>query len=310
MQHLGLEVGNAEGPAVQQVIGAVGGAEFVALFGDKVGVGGHKADIGKHRKEVGGGRLKGVDQGVVVYRLNPQLLKVGDLLGVELVGVGDDAANHVGGLGLVLGVYHPAQAGDKVVGGDGAVLGAVALYPLGVVAEVEGPGKAVLRGLPAGGQGGLHHAVLVILHQGVDDIGGGLKLQGGAGVQVVEGSYLRGVELAVDAGAGRGGRGAAAVTGGGAAAGRGAAAAVVSAAASHAQQYGAAEQQGKNALHVTFLLQFISSLIGYPKAKPGAWQKGRCTGAPPSSGCFYVNSAGTLAMPMPGSSFIRTVGPS
>ena len=65
---------------------------------------------------------------------------------------------------------------------------------------MEGPGKAVLRGLPAGGQGGLDGAELVILHQGVNDVGGGLELQGGAGGQVVEGGHLRGIELAVDVG--------------------------------------------------------------------------------------------------------------
>ena len=197
---LGLEVCDAESAAVQEVIGAVGGAELIPLLGDELRLGGHKADIGEHGEEVGGGGLEGVHQGVVVSGLDAQLVKIGELLGVKLVGVCDNAAHHIRGLGLVGGVHHPLEAGDKVVGGNRAVLGAVALHPLGVIAQVEGPGKAVLRGLPAGGQGGLDGAELVILHQGVNDVGGGLELQGGAGGQIVEGGHLRGIELAVDVG--------------------------------------------------------------------------------------------------------------
>src|SRR5699024_5691556 len=130
-----------------------------------------------------------------------QLQQVG---GVGVIGRGVGHLGHlkvilaggvVGGVQDVVGGVHP------VLGGDVGHLIAVLVHPLDPLADVEGPLGVVLVVLPALSQGGLDHAVAVVLHQGVHHIGGDLQVAGGGGVQVVHGLHLCGVKGAVDGGA-------------------------------------------------------------------------------------------------------------
>ena len=54
--------------------------------------------------------------------------------------------------------------------GHVGVNAAVGTHPLGALAQVEGVGEIGLVILPAGGQGGLHLAELVVFHEGIDDV--------------------------------------------------------------------------------------------------------------------------------------------
>ena len=230
---LGLEGGQDEGPAVEQGLGA--GAEAVAALGQELAVDGHEGGPAQHGQEVGAGGVQGVDQGIGVSGLHADVLHghLGHLLddlavrveldgiavligavggGLQLqqvggVGVIGRGVGHLGHLkvilagGVVGGVQDVVGGVHPVLGGDVGHLIAVLVHPLDPLADVEGPLGVVLVVLPALSQGGLDHAVAVVLHQGVHHIGGDLQVAGGGGVQVVHGLHLGGVKGAVDGGA-------------------------------------------------------------------------------------------------------------
>lgn len=113
------------------------------------------------------------------------------------------------------------------------------IHPLHALADLEGIDGGVVIGGPALGQGGLERAVLVVLHQTVDDVGAHRLLQDGVGGEVVHGGDLGAVELAVD-----GALGGRAAAGGG---GRGVAAAAA-AAGEQAQAHGQGQREGEDAI--------------------------------------------------------------
>ena len=194
----GLPVGQNEGAAVED--GVVAGAEVLAHHLAELAVAGHEADVGEHGLKVGDRLLERVLEGVIVKRLDADVLPFA--LAVEIrLGVLDDVED-VAGLGDLLqrAVEHAAGGVDKVVRDDlRAVFLHVGGHPLDARTQVERPGQAVLRALPALGQAGLQDAVVVVLHERVDEVGAGLVARL---VHVVERSPVGGVDVVVDLGGG------------------------------------------------------------------------------------------------------------
>ncbi|SCJ38734.1 Uncharacterised protein [uncultured Clostridium sp.] len=260
---LGGEVGEDIGPAVEQGVRPGGCAEAVALLLQEGAVHGHEAHVGQAREEIGHRLFQRVLQGIVVQGLHAHLFKgdgvhrfdgvalgVGGLSAVlagdevgGIIEIGLRVLHHAeiggGGAALVSGVQHVGGGGDEVVGGELPLLGAGGIHPLHALADLEGIDGGVVIGGPALGQGGLERAVLVVLHQTVDDVGAHGLLQNGVGGEVVHGGDLGAVELAVDSALG--GRAAA---GGG---GRGVAAASTTA-GEQAQAHGQGQREGEDAI--------------------------------------------------------------
>ena len=144
-----------------------------------------EAGVGGHGIKVGAGVLAGEHQSVVVGSLDAHacvqhilIAQVGGcsahILGllVVLLSAHDVQGGHGGVVGLVLGgVQHPLQTDQKIGGGDVLLHLAVAVHPVHIVAQVEGPDGGVLVGLPAGGDGGHQLAVAVEAHQAVPQVG-------------------------------------------------------------------------------------------------------------------------------------------
>ena len=161
--------------------------------------GGVEAGVGGHGIKVGAGVLAGEYQSVVVGSLDAHacvqhilIAQVGGgrahILGllVVLLSAHDVQGGHGGVVGLVLGgVQHPLQTDQKIGGGDVLLHLAVAVHPVHIVAQVEGPDGGVLVGLPAGGDGGHQLAVAVEAHQAVPQVGDDVGVGEGLAVQHV-----------------------------------------------------------------------------------------------------------------------------
>ena len=105
---------------------------------------------------------------------------------VVLLSAHDVQGGHGGVVGLVLGgVQHPLQTDQKIGGGDVLLHLAVAVHPVHIVAQVEGPDGGVLVGLPARGDGGYQLAVAVEAHQAVPQVGDDVGVAEGLAVQQV-----------------------------------------------------------------------------------------------------------------------------
>ena len=213
---LRLEGGEHIGAVVQDVLVAGGHAEVRALLREEIRVHRHEAHIGHHGQEVGNRLDQRVLQGVVIQRLHAdgvpvhhriRLLALLRGAGAQVVrlGAGDDGVEDVGGRGGVVRIQDVLRGGDEVVGRHLGILGAVGLHPGRILTELEGVGQVRLVIFPAFRQGRLHLAVLVVLHQGVDDIGGHRELVGRRGDQIVERSEFTRIQRAVS-GAFRSGR--------------------------------------------------------------------------------------------------------
>ena len=160
---------------------------------------GVEAGVGGHGIKVGAGVLAGEHQSVVVGSLDAHacvqhilIVQVGGgsahILGllVVLLSAHDVQGGHGGVVGLVLGgVQHPLQTDQKIGGGDVLLHLAVAVHPVHIVAQVEGPDGGVLVGLPAGGDGGHQLAVAVEAHQAVPQVGDDVGVAEGLAVQQV-----------------------------------------------------------------------------------------------------------------------------
>ena len=161
--------------------------------------GGVEAGVGGHGIKVGAGVLAGEHQSVIVGSLDAHacvqhilIVQVGGgsthILGllVVLLSAHDVQGGHGGVVGLVLGgVQHPLQTDQKIGGGDVLLHLAVAVHPVHIVAQVEGPDGGVLVGLPAGGDGGYQLAVAVEAHQAVPQVGDDVGVGEGLAVQQV-----------------------------------------------------------------------------------------------------------------------------
>ena len=284
---LGLELAQDVGAAVVQLV--VGGTEIGAQLVKQRAVGGEPGGVGQARQEVGRGLLEGVDEGVVVQSLDADLGKVRDLLVVEGLGV-LDAGGLAVGQGLVLGGHDVLQRVHKVVGGQLRDLVALVVIPLDALAQVEGPGQAVLGGLPGLGQARDDVAVAVVLDQGVDDVGRHGLIPLLRGDQVVQRGHLGAVQGLIDHGLAGIRRGLLAIRSAGGVRGRsGLAGRSRAGAGSHGQDHRDAQHQSKKLLHFRFLLtRFFRCL-----AKLYAKGPGDCHPPPASEallGCRFICS--------------------
>jgi len=207
---LGLEDGQGVRAVVEDVLVAGGNAELRALLSEEVRIHRHEAHVGDHAQEVRAGLDEGILQGVVVKRLHADSLKVHHRVGlgalfrgagaqVVILGAGDDGIEDVSGRRSVRRVKDVLGGGDEVVRGHVGIDGAVGLDPLRAFANLEGVGQARLVILPALSQGWLHLAVLVVLDQGVDDVGGDRELVGGRSGQVIQAGDFRGIQRTISA---------------------------------------------------------------------------------------------------------------
>ena len=149
-----------------------------------------------------------VDQGVIILGLHAQLGEIVDDIVVELHAVAHILDEHIGHIGVKLGIGHQTGGVDKVVRGDGGIFLAVAGIPFGVLAQTEGPLLALVLlavrvrpglglEIPGFRQTGDHIAEGIIFHQRIHKIGQRLLILRNRGGQVVHGGDLRGVEVAV-----------------------------------------------------------------------------------------------------------------
>ena len=194
----GLPVRQDEGAAVED--GVVAGTEVLAHHFAIFAVAGHEADVGEHGLKVGDRLLERVLEGVIIKRLDADVLPFAFAVEVRL-GVLDDVED-VAGLGDLLqrAVEYAAGGVDEVVRDDvRAVFLHIGGHPLDAWTQVERPGQAVLGALPALGQAGLQNAVVVVLHERVDEVGAGLVARI---IHVVERRPVGGVDVVVDLGGG------------------------------------------------------------------------------------------------------------
>ena len=117
---------------------------------------------------------------------------------VVRLGALDHAVEDVGGARGVLGVKHVLGRGHEVVGRHIRHRFAVAVHPFHALAQVERPGQAVLAHFPALRQGRLHAPVLVVLYQGINQVGCQGELVRRTGGQVVQGGHFAGIQNAID----------------------------------------------------------------------------------------------------------------
>ena len=156
------------------------------------------ADIGSHGVEVGAGVQAGVDDGVVVRRLDAdacgQHILVSQSRGgcvvhrislVVVVGCAHDGGGGHGGVGglILLCVQYPLEAHEEVFAGQVVLHLAVHVHPVHIVTEVERPDSGVLVVLPALGQSRHRLAVVVEADKAVDDVGGHVEVGGHLAVE-------------------------------------------------------------------------------------------------------------------------------
>ena len=244
-----LVIGQVESTAAVQGLGA--GGILVAHLAQQGAVSGLIGQVAQQAQEAGEIVSQGVGQGVVIHSGHAHRIKVhggvggsgtvccghshvaaaiGDIGGAVIVhsavfsigqvdvivvviirtgNVGGDQA-HVGG--SVIRGQHILQGIHKVLCGHGGNDFAVVVHPV-LLAQGEGPGQGVGIPLPLGGQALAHHALVVVLDQGVHAVCTHDHFQVGGGGQVVQGCRLAGIKHGVLAGIRTGSR-----TGGAAAA--------------------------------------------------------------------------------------------
>ena len=214
---LGLELADVVSAVVENGVIAGRQAEIRAFFTQEITVDRHEADIGGHGQEVGHGAGQLVLQGVVVHCLHADgvplrlgggfFARLGGRRAVKVFfGSGDDGVQDVRGGGRVLRVQYISRRVHKVLRlqlGHGLGL---AVDPLHALAQVEGPGQAVLRHFPGLRQGRLYLPQVIVLDQGIDNVGRDRKLIGTGSNQIVQGGCLAGIEHPVGALFGRKGR--------------------------------------------------------------------------------------------------------
>jgi len=202
---LGLELAQQVSAAVQNVLGAVGYAELVALLKKERLVYGHEANVGEHALEVGAGLNELVNEGVIVNSLYAYGCEINGFGGcfTFLGGNGGVVVSlcafnygieNVGGTGSVGVVEKILGSGNKVVGRYVGNVFALVGYPGSVVAKIECPLKTVFGDLPLFCERRLNNAVLIVLNKSIDDVGGKGEVIGGGGSQIVERSYLAGIQ--------------------------------------------------------------------------------------------------------------------
>ena len=151
------------------------------------------ADVGSHGVEVGAGIYAGVDDGVIIRRVDAdacgQHIVVGQGRGgcvvhriglVIVVGCAHDGGGGHGGVGglILLSVQHPLEAGEEVLAGQMLLHLAVDVHPVHIIPQVEGPDGGVFVVLPALGDGGDGLAVVVEADEAVDEVGGDVEVDG------------------------------------------------------------------------------------------------------------------------------------
>ena len=191
MLDLGLILCQDEGAAVVH-LGIVGGKVRAQLLQLRA-IGGQEAGVGQAGLEVGHLGLQGVLQGVVIHGFDAHLGEVGDFAGIVGTGVLDlvQVAHHGGGIVRREDIL---RGGDEVVGGHLSHGLALVVIPLHALAQMEGPGQAVVADLPGFRQAGNDLAGRVVLHQGVYHVGAHRLIPGGGGGQIVEGGNLASIE--------------------------------------------------------------------------------------------------------------------
>ena len=160
---------------------------------------GVEAVVGGNGIKVGAGAGAGEHQSVIIRSLNAhtgsQHVLVGHVSGsvtgffgqlVVLVSAHNGIVGHGGVVGLVLdGVHHPFKTNQEVLAGQVSLHLTVAIHPVHVVPQVEGPDSGILIVLPAGSDGGHHLAVAVKAQQAVPQVGDHVGIFSLLGVQHV-----------------------------------------------------------------------------------------------------------------------------
>ena len=160
---------------------------------------GVEAVVGGNGIKVGAGAGAGEYQSVIIRSLNAhtggQHVLVGHVsssvtgfLGqlVVLVSTHNGIVGHGGVVGLVLdGVHHPFKTNQEVLAGQVSFHLTVAIHPVHVVPQVEGPDSSILIVLPAGSDGGHHLAVAVKAQQAVPQVGDHVGIFSLLGIQHV-----------------------------------------------------------------------------------------------------------------------------
>ena len=231
-----LVIRQVESTAAVQGLGA--GGILVAHLAQQGAVGGLIGQVAQQAQEAGEIVSQGVGQGVVIHSGHAHGIKVhggvggsgavccghghvaaaiGDIGGAVIVhsavfsigqvdvivvviirtgNVGGDQA-HVGG--SVIRGQHILQGIHKILCGHGGNDFAVVVHPV-LPAQGEGPGQGVGIPLPLGGQALAHHALVVVLYQGVHAVCTHDHFQVGGGGQIVQGRRLAGIKHGVLAG--------------------------------------------------------------------------------------------------------------
>ena len=194
---LRLELRQDVSAAVQHRVVAGRQTELISLFLQEFGIHRHVAGIIQHAQEEGKGLDGRVSDGLLVQRFDADGGKVHRLARVFAVGalvIGFRArqviAQDPGVRRVVLGVQHVLSGGDKVIGGHVRIVFAGGSHPGDAVAELERPGQFVVRQGPALRQRRNDVAILVTLHQGVDNVGGNREFVRGSGRQIIQRSNL------------------------------------------------------------------------------------------------------------------------
>ena len=152
---------------------------------DQSGSHGVEAGVGSNGIKVGAGVGAGEHQSVIIRSFDAhtgsQHVLIGHVSGsvtgflgqlVVLVSTHNGVVGHGGVVGLVLdGVHHPFKANQEVLAGQVSLHLTVAIHPVHVVPQVEGPDGGILIVLPAGSDGGNHLAVAVKAQQAVPQVG-------------------------------------------------------------------------------------------------------------------------------------------
>ena len=134
-------------------------------------------------QEIGRRRLERDLQRLGVDRLDAERRQLG-FAGIDLLRV-LDGVEYLGILRLGLGVLDAPEREHEIAGGDG-----IAVRPLGVRAQLEGIGDAVLARRPGLGDTGRHVALGVLHHQALEEIAQDVGLDRGRGLLRIEGLGL------------------------------------------------------------------------------------------------------------------------
>ena len=214
LEHDGVlsgSVGDQVGTAVCDIVGGtavgVGLSSGIVLVAELTALGlvegsaqRCEAVVAQHGVEVGSGLAQGVDQGVVIGSLDTDLSEVGDVAGMVLSCVDDNALNQPSQ--AFLAIQHVLHAIDEVVSSDVSDLTALRVGPLSTLADVEGPGQAVLGLFPGLCQSADQNILGVVLDQAVEGVDNSLGVSCHGGSQSVPGLRIVGVAHGVSIGDG------------------------------------------------------------------------------------------------------------